>query len=531
MPTWGFMRMRKKPLCVILIVALLTIVSAHPRQVQAMTKYHTEKSLKHEEVDVTLNWDVSLLRGGWREFCLWDNWLTHCYISFKYGLDASLEIPATLYLSYPDIVEPGDSFQASASLSLFGTRILTISPEFLLKIQLMLPVPVYIPNVGWIRNFQNTFGGKWTFSFNINSRQLGDFIDQIFLGDPENLETYSNALELPSFIHIQSISYNPNTLGELVSGKIRVDFLEGILDAAETLSITNPASLIAIRVLRWLVQDVFHTSTGLLITPKLSACIDSPITADSRVQSLGSSSLRFESEMSKKVIPASVSSTSAEGQSSNYFSIDLSPFMYRLLFDVDWDYYFNVNLDVLGVSLYKNTWLFDLLEYPKLSWDAHNVKQSIPFTMKLDDPLEADDPQSGAGTISIELDDKAGIETVELKYSTDKALWQSVEMKHSSSTYYATPSVPEETKIYYYIAVTDGDGDTYELNNDGLYFNYILPAQNPLERYLRKVPAPILIGIPIIVTVVVVAAIVSKRRANRGTQRKGRQKGLASERR
>lgn len=466
-------------------------------------------------IDATLNWDVSLIRGGWHEFCLWDNWpLTQCYVSFKYGLDASLQIPATLDLSYPEIVEPGESLEATALLTLIGTRILTISPEFLLKIHLMLPSPVYIPSVGWIRDFKNTFGGKWTFSFDINSQQLWEFIDKIFLGDPDTLETYSSVFNLPSFVHIERMSYNPNTLGELASGKIRVDFLEAILEVAETLSIVNPVIQTAIRVLRWLVQDVFHTSTGLLITPKVSARIDSPIMADVPVQNLGLSCLEFGADISEKVISASLSSSSEEGEINNYFSIDLSPFMYRLFFDVDWDYYFDVNLDVLGVSWYKNNWLFDLLEYPKLSWDAHTIKQRIPFSMKLDEPLTASDPQSEAGTISVELDDKAGVEKAELSYSIDKSSWQTIDMTSSSNVYHATPSVPEKTKVYYFVRVTDGDGDSYELNNHGSYFFYILPEPgSPISRFLNEIPFPILIGVPIILAVIIVITVATKKHA------------------
>jgi len=494
---------------------LLVGLFVYPSHVQAMTQYRTQKSLKHEIIDVSLNWDISLLKEGLREFCLWDNWpLTQCYVSFKYGLDASLQVPATLSVSYPNIAEPGENFEVTTSLNLIGTRLLTITPEFFLKIHLMLPSPVYLPIIGWTRDFHNTFGGKWSLSFDINSRHLKDVIDQIFIGDSNTLESYANAINLPSFVTIERISYNTDTLGELLSGKIRVDFLKAILTAAEGLSIVNPVLQAALRVLRWLVQDVFNTSTGLLITPKLSARIESPTITDTRVQNLGVSSLKFESDMSSKAIPAPLSSTSEEGTLGNNFSIDLSPMMFRLLFDVDWDYYFDVDLHALGVSLYKNNWNFPLFTYPKLSWDSVTVKPKVPFSMKVDEPLAASNPQSEVGTVRIQLDDKSGIERAEMKYSTDKTSWQTVQMTHGSNIYSATPSVPEDTPIYYYISVADGDGDVYEINNDEAYFSYILPKpQLPMNEYLNRIPTPILVSIPIIASVVTVIIVATKKRS------------------
>ncbi|MDH5449878.1 MAG: hypothetical protein OEY10_05655 [Nitrosopumilus sp.] len=514
------------------LVFLLILVFAYPN-VQAFTRYHAEKRLNHEEIDISLNWDISLLKGEWREFCLWDKWpVTQCYIAFKYGLDVSFQVPAKLDVTYPNIVEPGDNFEVTTSLNLLGTRLLTINPEFLLKIHLMLPSPIYIPTVGFSRDFHNTFGSKWTLSFDINSQVLRKFIDKIFVGDANTLKSYIND-NLFDFVSIQDISYNSNTLGELISGTIKIDLLNAILNTAEKLSITNPAIKAALAVLKWLVQDVFNTSSGLLITPRLSTRIEAPINIDNRVQNLGSSSLSYSSDLSNKVIPALLSPNSEEDSYGNHFSIDLSPLVYRLFFDVDWDYYIDVNLQALGTSLYKNNWNFDLFKYPKLSWDAVTVKQKIPFNMKLDEPLTVDEPQSEAGTVRINLYDKSGIEKAVLKYSKDQNTWQKIQMSSGSNAYSATPSVPRDTPIYYSIIATDGDGDDYEINNQGSYFNYIHyspePSNTPIndisgiKDFISKIPTPILVGIPITIAAIIFSGIIIKKRScvrSRASQQK-----------
>lgn len=450
---------------------------------------HSEQTSITEIVDTTFHWEKTLLQGSWNRFRLWDDgWTTHCYISFSYAVDVSMDVPATLKLTYPNRLEPGETFKAKATLEMSGTRIIRIEPEIYFAIDLDFPLPIYIPNVGWREEIKAVYGGDWAITFNLNHRNLKQAMDKIWIGDFDSLNSYGDWLELDNYAIVQDLSINSATLGELASAEIRLDFVRAIFDIAEGLSVVAPPTSVLIKVLDWLVTEVLGLSTGLVISPKVSAFVESPVFSNSKDANVDANTIRFDEEMSAKTLALTVDSNAQEKSGNNEFVVHLSPFSFVYSFDVDWQYYINVNVDVLGVNIYDNEWLFDLFSFPSIESNSEAVEQSVSFSTRIDEPLKATAPSIDNGEISIQLSDDSGISESVVHYSTDRSYWKEAPTSRAGETYSATPisEVSQETKIYYNVKAKDGDGDSYTIDDGGDYFQYTIKprARSPTNLVL-----------------------------------------------
>lgn len=478
------MNMFKKALTlafsVILFSGFLTRLSFEIDSSATSLEYHSEQNSITEIVDTTFHWGKTLLQGSWNSFRLWDDgWTTHCYISFKYGVDVSMDVPATLKLTYPNRLEPGETFTAKTTLEISGTRIIKIEPEIYLAIDLDLPLPIYIPNVGWREEINAIYGGDWTITFNLNQKTVKQVMDRIWIGDFDSGKYYAESLELGNYVVVKDLFINSATLGELASAEIRLDFLKAIFEIAEDLSLVVPPVSALIHILDWLVTEVLGLSTGLIISPKISAFVESPVFTYSKDASVDTNVIRFDNEMSAKTMPLTVDSKAREKSEGNEFIVYLSPVSFVYSFDADWQYYIDVNIDFLNVDIYENEWLFDLFSFPSIERDSEAVKQSVSFSTRIDEPLKATFPRIDGEEISIQLSDNSGVLESVVHYSTDRSYWKEALMSRVGETYSATPikEVSKETKIYYIVKAKDGDGDSYTIDDKRNYFYYTLKPQ------------------------------------------------------
>jgi hypothetical protein len=277
-------------------------------------------------------------------------------------------------------------------------------------------------------------------------------------------------------------------------------------------------------LLDWLVSKFFKFSTGLIITPAISAYVSCPFQTDSRFASVGPNLIQFDSDLSPKTIQLSIAPDAEEKNGANEFKVESSPISFSYLFDVNWQYYFDIDIGLLGQQLYQHTWTFDIYRGPCVNWDSQPVQNSLEIVSKIDEPLQATDPLVDSGNVAIDLADKSGISEATLWYSIDKQNWSSMSLPLEGVTSYSVKpisDVSKDTNVYYYIKVVDGEGTSYNIGSNEAYFSYTLkPPQSPFLIVLQSPQNLGILAIVIVLILVVTASLVlrkqKRKRGHRG---------------
>jgi hypothetical protein len=146
-----------------------------------------------------------------------------------------------------------------------------------MRIDLDLPgVTTYIPGIGFVDDIQDTYGGEWEFTFDLNNQFVDQMLNKIWLGNSNTLESFIVDKKLNEIVTIDYLTLNPQSLGQLIEGKIRVDILEAILTVGKELVLIEPFHSIIIG-LDWVLDNVIETDTGFEIRPSVTTEIISPI--------------------------------------------------------------------------------------------------------------------------------------------------------------------------------------------------------------------------------------------------------------
>lgn len=487
-----------------LLIGASTLASAHGQNTQ---QYHSDIFSKTETRDMTFRWSASLPGGGnWHKFKLWDDGLTtHFYLYFYYSVEASMDIPATLRFTYPNIIEPGEYSTMNVELQTQGSRVIKIRPLIYLGIDLDLPIPIYIPNVGVTEDIKAVYGGDWTINFDLSSRALDQLLNKVWIGDFNTQQLFSRSMTLNKYMTIERLNINSNTLGELVTAKIRIDLLKAFLEIL-TLIVSGGTSAFVralVQILDWMLSKVFRISTGLIITPSILANAQIPVSGEPPNIVLQNQNLLFASDLSSKTIPLSVSSNAEEGTMHNSLGIGIGPATFTYSFDVNWQYYFDIDVKALGYSIYQETWMFNLFRYPAIQWDSEQVMQSIELESRVDEPLSATAPSVSDGKVAIELNDDSGISDPTMYYSEDQSNWNALTLQNSMGKYATTTitEVTKDTNIYYYFEIKDGDGDSYKIGSRSNPYSYLLrPASSSLV-------LPFSPGSPLALNIITIAVV------------------------
>lgn len=485
-----------------------------------------------EKFDISLDFEKEYGTGSWRTFELWDDKISsHCNIAFKTNTRIMLDVPAELSLEHPTIVEPGEQFYIDASLGLPDNRQLKFFFEFYFKIDLDLPdVSTYIPGLGFVDDFKDTYGGEWEFTFDLNNQMVDQALDKIWLGNVDTLQSFIVDEELNEIVKIDYLNLNPQSLGTLLEGKIRIDILEAILTVGKQLVLIEPFHAVIVG-LDWILDNVIETESGFEVCPSVSTEIISSINVGSSITT-DYSTLLFNSDMSKKSIFSTVNPSAQENLGYNKLDFNCGPLQYRLNVNADWRYYLDLKVNCLGLNLYENSWNWYLGSCPSYSSQLYSVSQQITPNLKLDEPMQITEPEITDGEINFGLYDNAGVSTVNLLYSTDKIDWKTISLTNNGECFSAAPinEVESLTTVYYYIEAIDGDNDQYVLDNNGFYYSYILEpkpqqeknsdSQNPLETIVETISGcndnNLIIFLTIfgvaIISIVLVAVVIKKRR-------------------
>lgn len=477
-------------------------------------EYHSTPQLNIRSEDVTFHWEKSLLRGNWNKVCLWD-WglLGHCYISFSYSLDTSLDVPASLSMKYPNFLEPGQSFLIETKLETTGDRIVTMRPAIYFGIDLGIPL---------VKSFQATYGGQWNMTFNIKTKDFQQMLDKVWVGDFTNGQLFSvlnSVANLNSYVQLQKVDINSASLGTLVLGEIRVDLFRAILNVLKQIFVPPPLDRL-VDLLDWLTSKFFKFSTGLIITPTISAYATCPIQTNSRFASVGTNLLQFDTDLSPKNVQLSIASNAQENNGTSEFKVECGPISFSYLFDVGWQYYFDIDIGILGHSLYQHTWTFDIYRGPSVNWNSEPVQTSLEIASKIDGPLQATDPSVDNGKVAIDMREKSGISQATLYYSTDKLSWNSVPLSLETGTLYSnTPisSVSEDTVVFYYFRVTDGNGIPYDIGAINSCFNYTLRAQQSFLSLIQQPRNLAVLSVVVVSIIAITGSIVWIRRGKKRT--------------
>jgi len=465
----------------ILVIACLTVILPTLVIHANAENYHTSSYNIEKFYDVSLKWPQLLGSKEWTTFKLWDDgFSTHCYVSFKFNTGLNLYIPANLRIRYPEVIEPGQQFNVETSLSLSNNKEVTFSTEFFVKLDLDIPVPLWIPGFGLTDKVKNVFGGSWNFKFDLNTQTIDMVLNTIYLGNDDVIQSFANYLGVKDFVTIENMNINSQTLGQLAFVTIRINFLKAVLVAAKTLTSLSPPFSAMVEALDWLLTNVITVGTGLKITPSLNAEIISPISSGSDLI-FNTNNLIYAQDISTKRIGTTVNQLARESKNNNQITFNIGPLDYRVSFNSDWTYYLNVDVDFLNVDVYQNSWSCNLGTMPNLSTNVATVTREIGCSVKLDEPIHATAPQVNNGKISIQVNDNSGISNVRLVYSTDRISWERTNMIAQGETYVATliSSVKQYTTVYYYFEATDGDNDVYTIDNNGVYYSYLMEPEQP----------------------------------------------------
>jgi hypothetical protein len=350
-------------------------------------------------------------------------------------------------------------------------------------------------------------------------------LNKIWLGDENSLESFSNALGLDSCVQIQDVNINSQTLGPLAYGSFKINFFKAILTAAKTLSNVAPPIAVVINALDWLFTNVIKVDTGLVITPTLSAEIVTPISPSSDL-SLATTAVVFDEDISSKQTTSTVSYSAKETTNYNSVGLNYGPLVYRLSLTNNWNYYLDLDIDFLSLNIYQNSWSWNLGTFPSFSKEVSASTSQISCSAKLDEPLHATRSESNNGELSIGISDGSGVSNVALLYSTDKVSWERMDIQAQGGQYKAKPisSVQQDTTVYYFFEATDGDNDVYRIDNNGVYYTYLLkPEQTSGDSSFLDFGNTfsgfnllfIIVAIIVIITIVCTFLLVKQRKKNR----------------
>jgi hypothetical protein len=420
-----------------------------------------------------------------------------------------LDVPATFSATYPSSLEPGQSFLIQTKLETTGDRIIGIRPAIYFGIDL---------DILRLKSFKATYGGQWNITFNLNTKDVQQMLNKVWIGDfsgGQLLSVAKSTMNLNRYVTLQQLDINDVGLGTLVLGKIKVDLFRAVLYTLKSLVIPHPLDDL-VDVLDWLISNFFEVSTGLLITPKISAYASCPIRSSSQSANVGTNLIQFESDLSPKNVQLSIATDAKEKNGTNKFAVDFSPISFSYLFDVGWQYYFDINVGLLGLSLYQHEWTFDIFRGPCANWDSQLIQTSLEIDSKIDEPMQATEPSVNDGSIGVDLNDPSGISEGTLYYSLDKVFWNSTILSQETRTTYSQrpiSSVLEDTVVYYYLKAMDGDGDPYYIGTAANCYNFTLKPS--LFSILQSPRNLALISAVIVFVAFATGAIVFRRRARK----------------
>jgi len=489
-------------------VFVLLVASVFPLGLSvSYNEHHSSLKLITKTQDVTFHWEKSLAHGDWDRICLWDlGWGGHCYISFHYSFDTSMDVPATLSATYPSLLEPNQTFLIETKLETTGDRIIKIRPAIFFGIDISIP----------LHSFEATYGGQWTMIFNLNTKNIQQTLDKVWVGDftgGQLLSIAKDALNLNSYVTLQRLDIGNVGLGTLVLGEIKIDLLRAVLYALLHLLSVPPPLLKLVEKLDWIVSQFLKVSTGLLITPKISAYASCPIQSSSQSANVGTNLVRFETDLSPKNVQLSIASDAKEKNGTNEFAVGFSPISFSYLFDVGWQYYVDIDISLLGLSLWQHIWTCDIYRGPCVNWDSQPLQNSLEIVSRIDEPLQATEPSANDGKISVDLRDKSGISEATLYFSLDRVSWNSTTLSFETGTSYSQrpiSSVSEDTVVYYYLKALDGDGDLYYIGTVDNCHNFTLKAS--LLSILQSPRNLAILSAIVIFVAAVTGAIVLRRR-------------------
>jgi hypothetical protein len=495
--------MRRIYIVALALICLLLVASVFPFGLGAsFNEYHSSSQLVTKSQDITFHWEKTLAHGDWDRIGVNYDPLGHFFISFHYSIDSSMDVPATLSATYPSSLEPNQSVLIETKLETTGDRIIEIRPAIYFGIDL---------NILGLKTIQATYGGQWTMTFNLNTKDVQQMLNKVWIGDftgGELLSVAKNTMNLNGWMSLQQLQINDVGLGTLVVGTMKLDLFRAVLNALKTLFIPAPLSYL-VDALDWLVSNFFKVSTGLFITPKISAYASSPVQSKSNFASVGTNLLSFENDLSPKNVQLSTTADAHETNAANEFLIDFNPISFSYLFDVGWQYYFE-----LALGPWQHTWTFDICRGPCINWNSQQLQTSLEISPKMDEPLQATEPTVNDGMIAIDLQDKSGISEATLYYSLDRVSWNSTTVSSEPGTSYSQrpiSSVSEDTVVYYYLKIFDGDGDPYCIGTANNCYNYTLKAS--LLSILQSPRSLTIVAVIIVFIAALTGVIVFRKRA------------------
>jgi len=505
-------KMKKIRIVTFAVACLLLVASIFPFGLSAsFNEYHSSPQPATKTQYITFHWEESLAHGDWNRYCLWDlgSVLGHCYLSFHYSFDTSLDVPATLSATYPSFLEPNQSVLIETKLETTGDRVIEIRPSIYLGIDFSAP---------WLfKSFKATYGGQWTMTFNLNTKSIKQMLNKVWIGDftgGQLLSIATDAMNLNSYVTLQRLDINDASLGTLVLGEIKVDLLRAVLHALLNLLSIPPALQKFVDLLDWLVSNVFKVSTGLIVTPTISAFVSCPIQTGSQFVSIEPNLVQFEKDLSPKNIQMSAAAGAEEKSGTNEFHVSFSPISFSYKFDVNWQYYLEINIGFLGLSLIYNNWTYDIYEGPSINWDSQPISTSLEIISRIDEPLQATEPSVNDDKIAMYMIDKSGISEAVVYYSLDKVNWNSQTLIQDSGTLYSQKpisDVSQDTIVFYYVKALDGQGDPYYIGTAGNCYNYTLKAS--LLSILQSPRNLAILSVIIIFVAAVTGVIVFRKRA------------------
>lgn len=322
---------------------------------------------------------------------------------------------------------------------------------------------------------------------NLNTESVNEVMNKVFMGKDNDIRSFSSYLGIGDFVTIEQININTQNLGKLSSATIKVSFLKAILAAAKTLTSLTPPFSLMVDTLKWLLDNVIKVDTGLKITPSLSAEVISGISSSPRLV-FDTDILTYDQDISSKKATSSVSQSLKESRGDNEIDFSLDPIEYALSFTSDWTYYLDVDIDFLSLDVYHNSWSCNLGTSTIPLTKATSATRYVACTAKLDEPVHVTSVEEKDGEISMEANDNSGISNVEIAYSTDLRSWSRMKMIAIDALYRAMPilSVEQDTTVYYYLVVTDGDNDTYSVGSNENYYTYLMKTNNSNSDWINN---------------------------------------------
>ena len=434
---------------------------------------NNEKITVSKDITLALSWSIGT--PDWQRWVLWDDFaFTHFYLLWTLGVDYELQIPATLSLTYPSYLEPGQEWQAKLTISFNPERFLIIRPHIGIGIDVDLLWPIPIQNV-WVEHFTPRLEFEWEWTLSFSQGLIKTTPEWVSLTDMGQTvaDTVMDVAGIDQYVHVEDMILGEDPLGTLASGEFKINLLHLLLDLIEELAAGTPLSFVA-AVLDWFISDVLGAESGLVVIPSVATALNANISTSSPILCLSSSSINFSPEDEKASFLVQVDPAAREGDP---LTIDVGPLVYSYSMVFDWEWYIAVNIQLLGLVIAQNEWRIPIMRFPEATWESEPVTERFVLALHVDEPLYTSAPEVKQRQVILEMEDPSGITEACLEYTLDSLYWSSMPLVRKSGFFEGTfPSfnlLPQT--IAYQFRVTDGDGDVYLINNAGRPFQTELP--------------------------------------------------------